>query len=116
VIWWLWPHFKRIWTAFGAITVGLAVNYLYGLWGKQLVLDLRRLADFLYSYWYWTGGALAFFAIVSVFAEHASTTRNAAFYRRGARPRRRQDATTTGVQHRDLDDDRRARGRAQATP
>jgi len=43
VIWWLWPHFKRIWAAFGAITVGLAVNYLYGLWGKQSVPDLRRL-------------------------------------------------------------------------
>jgi predicted ATPase len=71
VIWWLWPHFRRIWTAFGAITVGLAINYLYGLWGKQSVPDLRRLADFLYSYWYWTGGALAFFAIVSVFAEQA---------------------------------------------
>ena len=79
VIWWLWPHFKRIWTAFGAITVGLAVNYLYGLWGKQSVPDLRRLADFLYSYWYWTGGALAFFAIVSVFVEQAN--------RRHAKPR-----------------------------
>ena len=79
MIWWLWPHFKRIWTACGAITVGLAVNYLYGLWGKQSVPDLRRLADFLYSYWYWTGGALAFFVVVSLFAEHA--------HRRHATPR-----------------------------
>ena len=71
MMWWLWPHFKRIWTAFGAITVGFAVNYLYGLWGKQSVPDLRRLADFLLGYWYWAGGALTFFAIISIFAERA---------------------------------------------
>ena len=78
MLWWLWPHFKRIWTAFGAVAVGLVVNYIYGLWGKQSVPDLRRLADFLYSYWYWAGGALTFFAIVSIFAERA--------YRRHATP------------------------------
>jgi hypothetical protein len=71
VVWWLWPHFKRLWTAFGAVAVGLAVDYLYGLWGKQSVPDVRRLVDFLYSYWYWIGAALAFFAIVSIFTERA---------------------------------------------
>jgi hypothetical protein len=71
VVWWLWPHFKRIWTVFGAVAVGLAVNYVYGLWSNQSVPDVRRFADFLYSYWYWLGGALAFFAIVSIFAERA---------------------------------------------
>ena len=70
-MWWLWPHFKRIWAAAGAIAAGLAVNYLFALWGRQSVPSLRDLSSLLYGYWYLTGGVLILFAIISVFAERA---------------------------------------------
>ena len=41
-MWRMWPHVKRIWAGAGAIAVGLAVNYLYGLLGKQSVPNLER--------------------------------------------------------------------------
>ena len=90
-MWWLWQHFKRIWAAAGAIAVGLAVNYLYGLWGKQSVPDLRHLSDLLYGYWYWTGGALILFAIVSVFAERAHRRHAAPHFIGDARLARAQE-------------------------
>jgi tetratricopeptide (TPR) repeat protein len=70
-MWWLWPHFRRLWAAAGAIAVGLAVNYLYGLLGNQSVPDLQRFSHFLWGYWEWAGGSLVILAIVSVFAERA---------------------------------------------
>jgi hypothetical protein len=70
-MWRLWPHVKRMWTAAGAIAVGLAVNYLFAVWGRQSVPSLGDLSSLLYSYWYLTGGILIFFAIVSAFAERA---------------------------------------------
>jgi len=70
-MWWMWPHFKRIWAAAGAIAVGLAVNYLYGLMGNQSVPDLERFLHFLLGYWPLAGGVLILFALVSVFAERA---------------------------------------------
>jgi hypothetical protein len=70
-MWWLWPHFRRIWTAAGAIAVGLAVNYLFALWGEQSVPSVQRLTHFLWDSWYVTGGVLILFAVVSVFAERA---------------------------------------------
>ena len=42
---WLWPHFKRIWAAAGAIAVGLAVNYLYALVGKLVASRRAARAD-----------------------------------------------------------------------
>ena len=54
-MWRLWPHFKRLWAVAGTIAVGLAVNYLYDLWGRQSAPSLRDLSGFLHEYGYWTG-------------------------------------------------------------
>jgi len=42
-MWWLWPHLRRLWAGVGTVTAGLAVTYLYNLWSKQAVPDLRSL-------------------------------------------------------------------------
>jgi hypothetical protein len=70
-MWWLWPYFKRIWAMAATVVAGLTINYLYGLWGRQSVPSLGDLSSILYRYWYFTGGLLAVFVVVSVFAERA---------------------------------------------
>jgi AAA ATPase-like protein len=59
--------------------VGLAVNYLFAVWGEQSIPSVQRLTHFLWNSWYWTGGVLIVFAVVSVLAERE--------YRRHAAPR-----------------------------
>jgi AAA ATPase domain len=70
-MWLLWPHFKRIWAGAGASWVGLAVNYVFAVVGKQSVPNLRDLSSLLYGYRYLTGGVLMLFAVASVFAKRA---------------------------------------------
>ena len=36
-MWWLWPHFKRVWAMAATVIAGLTINYLYGLLGEQSV-------------------------------------------------------------------------------
>jgi hypothetical protein len=74
-MWWLWPHFKRLWAAAGRIAAGLIVNYLFAIWGNQSVPDLQRLSRFLLGYWYLTGGTLTVFAAVSIVAARAHRRR-----------------------------------------
>ena len=62
---------RRIWAATGAIAVGLAVNYLFAIWGKQSVPHLHDLTDLLASNWYWTAGAMVVLIGLSIAAERA---------------------------------------------
>jgi tetratricopeptide (TPR) repeat protein len=70
-MWWLWPHFKRIWAMAATVVAGLTINYLYGVWGRQSVPSLRDLSSILFAYWYLTGGVLILLAAASIFAERA---------------------------------------------
>jgi hypothetical protein len=76
-MWWLWPHFRRIWAATGAIALGLVVNYLFAVWGRQSVPSLHDLSSLLYAHLCLTGSVLRSFAIVSLFAERAHRRREA---------------------------------------
>jgi tetratricopeptide (TPR) repeat protein len=70
-MWWVWPHLRRLWAATGAIIVGLTVSYLFNLWSKQAVPDLRSAYGFVHGYWLWTAVALVALGAVSVTAEQA---------------------------------------------
>ena len=85
---WFWPHFKRLWAMAATVIVGLTINYLYGLWGEQSVPSVHRLSRFLGDSWYWAGGALMLFAIVSVIAARAHRRHEAPHFI-GATPGRR---------------------------
>src|SRR5713226_675939 len=93
-MWRFWPHFKRLWAATGTIAVGLAVNYLYALWGGQSAPSLRDLSGLLYGYWYWTGGALILFAMISVVAARAQRKHEAPRFI-GTEPDRRARSVKT---------------------
>jgi predicted ATPase len=90
-MWLFWPHFKRIWAGAGAFSVGLAVNYVFAVVGKQSVPNLRDLSSLLYGYRYLTGGVLMLFAVASVFAKRAHRRHEAPHFigemrgRRGAK-------------------------------
>jgi hypothetical protein len=62
-MWRLWPLFRRLWTAVGAVTAGLAVKDLFAVWTKQSVPDVERFSRFPLGHWYWAGGGLTLFAI-----------------------------------------------------
>src|SRR5258708_8748778 len=70
-MWRLWPLFKRLWTAVGAVAAGLAVKDLFAVWTKQSVPDVERFSRFPLGHWYWAGGGLTLFAIISVVAARA---------------------------------------------
>jgi predicted ATPase len=70
-MWRLWPLFKRLWAAVGTVAAGLAVKDLFALWTKQSVSDVERFSRFPLGHWYWAGGGLTLFAIMSVVAARA---------------------------------------------
>jgi tetratricopeptide (TPR) repeat protein len=70
-MWWLWPHFKRLWAGVGTLIAGLTVTYVYNLWSKQAVPDLRSAFSVLHDYWAWAGSALLALMAVSFAAERA---------------------------------------------
>src|SRR6202047_4660521 len=70
-MWRLWPLFKRLWAAVGTVAAGLAVKDLLAVWTKQSVPDVERFSRFPLGHWYWAGGGLTLFAIISVVAARA---------------------------------------------
>ena len=92
-MWWLWPHLRRLWAGVGTLTAGLTVTYLYNLWSKQAVPDLRSLSSLLHDYWVWTGGGLLALATVSVVAERAHRQHEA----RAPRPLRARRASACAL-------------------
>jgi predicted ATPase len=70
-MWWLWPHLRRLWAGVGTMIAGLTVTYVYNLWSKQAVPDLRSAYAFLHDYWLWAGGALIALGSVSIAAERS---------------------------------------------
>ena len=38
---WAWPHLRRLWAGVGTMIAGLTVTYVYNLWSRQAVPDLR---------------------------------------------------------------------------
>src|SRR5580704_17458914 len=87
-MWRLWPLFKRLWAAVGTVAAGLAVKDLLAVWTKQSVPDVERFSRFPLRHWYWAGGGLTLFAIISVVAARAHR-RHAAPRFIGAAPGRR---------------------------
>lgn len=76
-MWWLWPHLRRLWAAAGTITVGLAIDCLYGWLGNQSLPSLQHLADFLWLYRYWSSGLLMGLVTISIAAQRAHSRREA---------------------------------------
>ena len=70
-MWRLWPLFRRLWAAVGTIAAGLAIKDLFAVWTNQSVPDIERLSRFQLGHWYWAGGGMTLFAIVSVVAARA---------------------------------------------
>jgi predicted ATPase len=70
-MWWAWPHLRRFWAGVGTLAAGLTVTYVYNLWSRQAVPDLRSAFGVLHDYWVWTGSALLALMAVSVVAERA---------------------------------------------
>jgi hypothetical protein len=88
LLWWLWPHFRRLWAMAGTVAAGLTARYLFALWSNQSVPKVERFLRFPSGYWYWAGGGLMLFAIISVVAARAHR-RHAAPRFIGAAPGRR---------------------------
>src|ERR1700684_1316116 len=74
---WLWPHLRRLWAIAGTITVGLAINWLYGWLGNQSLPSLQHLADVLGLYRYWSTGLLMGLFTIFVLAQTAHSRREA---------------------------------------
>src|ERR1700687_421976 len=70
-MWRLWPLFKRLWAAVGTVAAGLAVKDLIAVWTKQSVPEVERFSRLPLGHWYWGGGGLTLFAIISVVAARA---------------------------------------------
>jgi tetratricopeptide (TPR) repeat protein len=70
-MWWAWPHLRRLWAGVGTLAAGLTVTYVYNLWSRQAVPDVRSAFGFIRDYWIWTGSALLALTAVSVVAERA---------------------------------------------
>jgi hypothetical protein len=94
-MWRLWPLFKRLWTAVGAVTAGLAVKDLFAVWTNQSVPDVERFSRFPLGHWYWAGGGLTLFAIISVVAARAHRRHKAPRFI-GAAPGRRAHKEAKG--------------------
>ncbi len=65
-MWWLWPHFRRVWAAAGTIVAGLLVSYLYGLSSRQPLPDQRVIAALLINYWPWLAASVTVLAAASI--------------------------------------------------
>src|SRR5260370_41553976 len=87
-MWRLWPLFKRLWAAVGTVAAGLAVKDLVAVWTHQSVPDVERFSRFPLGHWYWAGGGLTLFAIISVVAASAQRRHKAPRFI-GAAPGRR---------------------------
>lgn len=76
MLWWAWPHLRRLWAAAGAVTLGLVVNYIYSLSSRQPLPDQQLVGDILTKYWQWmaSGGAAPAHCLAreAAFGEHAS--------------------------------------------
>jgi membrane protein implicated in regulation of membrane protease activity len=72
----------------GTVAAGLTARYLFALWSNQSVPMVERFSRFPSGYWYWAGGGLTLFAIISVVAARAHR-RHAAPRFIGAAPGRR---------------------------
>src|SRR5260370_15752832 len=70
-MWRLWPLFKRLGAGVGTVAAGLAVKDLFAVWTHQSVPDAERFSRFPLGHWYWAGGGLTLFAIISVVAARA---------------------------------------------
>ena len=70
-MWWAWPHLRRLWAGVGTLIAGLTVTYVYNLWSRQAVPDLRSAFGFLHDYWLWTVGTLVGLTALSFVAEQA---------------------------------------------
>jgi hypothetical protein len=57
--------------AVGTVAAGLAVKDLLAVWTKQSVPDVERFSRFPLGHWYWAGGGLTLFAIISAVAARA---------------------------------------------
>src|SRR5260370_21366842 len=77
-MWRLWPLFKRLGAGVGTVAAGLAVKDLFAVWTKQSVPDVERFSRFPLGHWYWAGGGLTLFAIISVVAARAHRRHKAA--------------------------------------
>jgi hypothetical protein len=70
-MWWAWPHLRRLWAGVGTLIAGLTVTYIYNLWSRQAVPDLRGAFGLLHDYWVWAGSALLALGVASFVAERA---------------------------------------------
>jgi heme exporter protein D len=70
-MWLAGPHLRRLWTAMGAVTVGLIVSYLYSLSSRQPLPDQHIVANLLSYHWQSFGITIVALAIASIFAERA---------------------------------------------
>src|SRR5215469_2112582 len=94
-MWRLWPLLRRLWAAVGTVAAGLAVKDLFAVWTKQSVPDVERFSRFPLGHWYWAGGGLTLFAIISVVAARAHRRHKAPRFIGVAAGRRAQDRKST---------------------